>query len=79
MTPKQMILEWRKGCSCSVPGKPEQCQQCTRALIDAIDKALDVESKDGPVLYDCNICGGRVDLSNPKKPTVHIGPGGKHK
>lgn len=27
--------------------------------------------------YDCTICGGLVDLSNPIKPTTHVGRGGK--
>lgn len=47
-----MIAEWRKGCSNAGPmndtvyGKkagstePEQCRECTRALIDAIEAKL---------------------------------------
>lgn len=38
MTPAQMIAEWRKGCSCADdPAHPEECQECTRGLIEAID------------------------------------------
>lgn len=37
MTLLEMIAEWRKGCSCSSHGKPEECAECTKALIDAIE------------------------------------------
>lgn len=52
MTPLKMIEEWKKGCSCAgamfdkITGKPagttppEECHECTRALIDAIEKSL---------------------------------------
>jgi hypothetical protein len=36
----QMIAEWHKGCTCATPGKPEECQECTRALIDALERRL---------------------------------------
>ena len=32
-----------------------------------------------PALYDCNICGGLVDLSNPKKPAITFGMSGRTK
>lgn len=38
MTPLEMIAEWRKGCSCAPAGKPEQCAECTRGLIDALER-----------------------------------------
>lgn len=41
MTPLEMIAEWRKGCSVAASILyPENCQSCTRALIDALEKAL---------------------------------------
>lgn len=40
MTPLEMIQEWRRGCSCADPQHPEQCQECTRALIDAMERKL---------------------------------------
>lgn len=40
MTPLEMIAEWRKGCSCAPAGKPEECAECTRALIDALERGL---------------------------------------
>lgn len=51
MTPLEMIAEWRKGCSCGGPmfdamegnprgtTSPAQCEECTVALIDAIESA----------------------------------------
>jgi hypothetical protein len=39
MTILEIIAEWRRGCSCAVEGKPEQCEACTRAAIDAIESA----------------------------------------
>lgn len=50
MTPLEMIAEWRKGCSCGGPmfdltegrargtTSPAQCEECTVALIDAIER-----------------------------------------
>lgn len=32
----EMITEWRKGCSCC-DGNPIKCEECTLALIKAID------------------------------------------
>lgn len=40
MTPLEQISEWRKGCSCSRPGKPEECLECTRGLIEALEKSI---------------------------------------
>lgn len=40
MTPIAMIQEWRKGCSCSSPEHPEECRECTRALLDDLEPAL---------------------------------------
>lgn len=40
MGPLEMIAEWRKGCSCASVSNPEPCQECTRALIDSMEKAL---------------------------------------
>lgn len=40
MTPLAMVQEWRKGCSCSPKEHPEECLECTRALIDALEPAL---------------------------------------
>ena len=45
MSPKQMIEEWRKGCSCAPASAPELCQECTRALIEALDKKLNPPSE----------------------------------
>lgn len=38
--PLDMIAAWRRGCPCADPGKPEQCQACTLALIQTIERAL---------------------------------------
>lgn len=49
MTPLEMITEWRKGCSCAHAGKPEECHECTRALIDALERKLgDTGAVDDP-------------------------------
>jgi len=37
-SPLEMIAEWRKGCS--VAQKPEECPECTLALINALEKSL---------------------------------------
>lgn len=42
-TPKDvfdMIAEWKRGCSCADAQHPEECQECTRALIECIEKRL---------------------------------------
>lgn len=33
-----MIQEWKKGCSDSRPGHPEDCKECTLGLVNAIEK-----------------------------------------
>lgn len=40
MTPLEMIAEWRRGCSNTIGAEPEQCEECTRALIEAIAAKL---------------------------------------
>ena len=40
MTPLEMIAEWRRGCSCAPPERAEECHECTRALIDALEGKL---------------------------------------
>lgn len=48
MTILEMIEEWRKGCSCSTEGHPEECHDCTVVLIEAIEKRYkkdEVESR----------------------------------
>lgn len=40
MKPLEMISEWRKGCSCGSVDHPEECRECTRALVDAIEAEL---------------------------------------
>ncbi len=40
MHPLAMINEWRKGCSCASLAHPEECQSCTRALIEALHSRL---------------------------------------
>lgn len=40
MTPLEMIAEWHKGCSCAPKESPEECHECTRALIDALEARL---------------------------------------
>lgn len=44
MNPGEMIEEWKKGCSCSSDGKPEECLECTRSLVDALDKYYQEQS-----------------------------------
>ena len=34
----EMIMEWRKGCSCATPEHPEKCPECTLGLIEAIEQ-----------------------------------------
>lgn len=39
-----MIDEWRKGCNCAPAERPENCPECTVALIDALEtKASEYE------------------------------------
>lgn len=33
----EMIMEWRKGCSCAPPEHPKECPECTLGLINAIE------------------------------------------
>lgn len=40
MTPLAMVQEWKRGCSCATPGKPEECAECTRGFLDALEPAL---------------------------------------
>lgn len=40
MSPLEIIEEWRRGCSDADPGKPEQCAECTRGAIEAIERQL---------------------------------------
>lgn len=49
MTPLEMIATWRQGCSCSqeigldgsvTPLSPAVCQECTEALINALESRL---------------------------------------
>lgn len=66
MTPLQMIAEWRRGCSCSCIEHPEECQLCTRSLIDALDKKLaemkpiegrDISNlKEISLFFHCRLC-----------------------
>lgn len=35
----EMIAEWRKGCSVA-PTKPEDCPNCTLALVNALEKTM---------------------------------------
>jgi hypothetical protein len=40
MTPLQMIAEWKKGCSNAPKETPEDCPECTRALVACIEASL---------------------------------------
>lgn len=51
----------------------EIAQPACRALSDECWKVAAGEK--GNQLWDCNICGGTVDLSNPVAPSARIGPG----
>lgn len=55
MTVLQMIAEWRKGCSCAEADRPEECQACTAALIDAIENH-ELKRVGGNMLVACD-CG----------------------
>lgn len=44
--------------------------------IDAV-AAREITRRVVAALSECNICGGHVDLSEAKKPTAHVGPGGR--
>jgi hypothetical protein len=58
MTIREMITEWRKGCSCAGPDhdqafrlpvgstSPVECQACTEALIDAIEDRQPIDAAD---------------------------------
>ena len=37
MTIPNIINEWRKGCSCAPEDAPEECAECTKAAIQAIE------------------------------------------
>lgn len=37
MTIPNIINEWRKGCSCASDDAPEECAECTKAAIQAIE------------------------------------------
>lgn len=43
----------------------EKWKQAVIAILAAVQT--------GPHMWDCNICGGQVNMSNPKKPTVTFG------
>lgn len=43
--------------------------------VDAV-VAREITRRVVAALHDCNICGGLVDVSEAKKPTAHVGPGG---
>lgn len=58
MTPLEMIEEWRNGCSCGSVEHPEDCTECTRALIDALERRL--------LLIQARIQGDEVALVVPK-------------
>ncbi len=45
MTTLEMIAEWRKGRSCAPSEAPEECPECTRALIDAIERDAQERAK----------------------------------
>lgn len=38
MTALEIITEWRRGCSCAPKENPEYCPECTRAMIDALER-----------------------------------------
>lgn len=50
MTPLEMIAEWRKGCavvaSCGMRHRPEKCEECTLALINALEARLKMTWRD---------------------------------
>lgn len=58
MTILEMIAEWRKGCSCASAGKPEECPECTRALIDAIEKKAKMEHLPSHTCHDFSSFSG---------------------
>ena len=35
-----IIAEWRNGCSCATPGRPEECAECSRNAIEALERWL---------------------------------------
>lgn len=35
-----IIAEWRNGCSCAGDEKPEECPECTKAAMDAIERRV---------------------------------------
>lgn len=81
MTPLQMIAEWRKGCSntmeFSASGEylgqclnPENCSDCTRALIDALEHALGIEEARQLSVEDIRLL--RRDKRKQKREEVRI-------
>lgn len=40
MTPLEIIDEWLKGCSHATKNRPEECHECTRSLIYALQLSL---------------------------------------
>lgn len=81
MTPLEMIAQWRKGCSntmeFSASGKylgqclhPENCPDCTRGLIDAIERVLGIEEARQLSVEDIRLL--RRDKRKQKREEVRI-------
>ncbi len=66
MSPSEMIQEWHNGCSCAgplvglPPGHPEQCLECTRALIDTLEKKLEGVREQMDVEEACDLVWGLI-------------------
>jgi hypothetical protein len=38
--PMAISTHWRQGCSMTAPDAPEQCAECTRSMVAALEEAL---------------------------------------
>lgn len=66
MTPLEMIAEWRRGCGNTIGAEPEQCEECTKALIEAIAAKLAE-----PVAVP-QVAGMGRDTSHPRAVVLYL-------
>jgi hypothetical protein len=65
-----MIAEWRRGCSCGPKEAPEQCEECTRSLVDALERKLRADAGVQSKVPDGR--GGMVDAPAPGPKRVAV-------
>jgi len=70
MTNLDRIKEWKRGCSNAYKDRPETCPECTRALIDAIEKDLKEQEVIGAMPSERTKNLARALLAEMDKPKV---------